>query len=173
MREHCCEAGDRTGGATMSELTLDHLRHAALLQHDEDAAWHFRYRSTVEIDELGRLETERSEIDAIFIDGRAISLHLLHKRDKWAAKSDDIGEQAPAEYGRAHLKEVLSGRVDVIDLHTLADDEERMRESAEQRLRLNLRRPGNAGLFGRATQAVYPLIRFIVVRPRRMHKLYA
>ena len=44
MREHGGEAGDRARGAAMGELALDHLRHAALLEHDQDAAGHLRRR---------------------------------------------------------------------------------------------------------------------------------
>ena len=37
MGEHGGEAGDGARGAAMGELALDHLRHAALLQHDQHA----------------------------------------------------------------------------------------------------------------------------------------
>src|ERR1041385_6936305 len=91
----------------MGQLPLDHLRHAPLLQHDQNASRHFRYWAAIEIDELGRLEAERAEIDAVFVDGRAVSLHLLDEGDQWAAEGDDIGEEAPAEHRCAHLEEIF------------------------------------------------------------------
>ena len=80
--EHGGKSGDRARGAAMGELTLDHLRHAALLQHDQHASGHFRQRSAVEIDQLRRLEPERAEIDAIFVDRGSVSLHLLDESDE-------------------------------------------------------------------------------------------
>ena len=50
------------------KLAFDHLRHRALLQHDQHASGHFGDWCAVEIDELGRSETKRAELDAIFID---------------------------------------------------------------------------------------------------------
>jgi hypothetical protein len=150
----------------MGELALDHLRHAPLLQHDENASRHFGYWAAIEINELGRLEAKRAEIDAIFIDRRAVSLHLLDECDQWAAKGDDIGEEAPAEHRRAHLEEIFGRGVDVVDLESVADDEERMRESTEQCLSVDVLRGGiakNAGPFGQAAQAVYPLEAFVLV----------
>ena len=35
VREHRRHAGDRAGGGAMGQLALDHLRHRALLQHDQ------------------------------------------------------------------------------------------------------------------------------------------
>src|SRR5262249_34754846 len=169
----------RTRRPAMGELALDHLCHAALLKHDESASGHFGHGPAVEVDEFGRLEAERAEIDAILIDGGAVSLHLLHKSNEWAAESDDVGELAPAKHSRAHLEEVLCGGVGVggvegVDLEPLADDEERMRKCTEQRLSLDLQRLGTAtkpGPFGRAAQEVYPLVAFIVVRPRYAQSL--
>ena len=60
MGEHGGEAGDRARGAAMGELTLDHLRHAALLQHDQHASRRLGHRAAVEIDELRRIEAVTS-----------------------------------------------------------------------------------------------------------------
>ena len=139
MREHGGETGDRARGAAMGELTLDHLRHAALLQHDQHAPGHLGERSAVEIDELRRLEAERAEIDAIFVDRGAVPLHLLDQRDQRAAEGDDVGESAAAQHAGAHLEEVFGGGVGVVDGKPLADDEQRMGQSAEQRIRQNRR----------------------------------
>src|SRR5262249_34953779 len=109
---------------------------------------------------------ERAEIDAILIDGGAVSLHLLHKSNEWAAESDDVNDLASAQHGRAHLEEVLCGGVDVVHLEPLADGVERVQHCTQPRLGLDLQRVGTAtkaGPFGRAAQAVYPLVGFIVV----------
>ena len=99
----------------------------------------------------GRLEAERAEVHAIFVDCGAVPLHLLDERDERAAEGDHIGEAAAAEHARAHLEEVLGGRVDVVDPEALTDDEERIRQRAEQRLgldRLRLGSPAQARSFG-------------------------
>ncbi len=115
MREHGGKSGDGARGAAMGELALDHLRHAALLEHDQHAARRIGQRSGVEIDELRRLEAERAEVDAIFVDGGAVPLHLLDESDERAAEGDDIGEDAAAQHARAHLEEVFGGGVGVVD----------------------------------------------------------
>src|SRR3990170_388994 len=161
VSEHSGEAGDRTGGAAMGELALDHLRHAPLLEHDQHAPGHFRDRPAVEIDELRRLEAEGAQIDAIFVDRGAVPLHLLHESDERTAEGDHIGERAAAEHARAHLEEIFRGGVRVFDSEPLADDEKRMGQRAEQRLglnRLGLTTAPQVGFFGRAAQAVYPLL---------------
>ena len=65
MREHGGKRGHRAGGAAMRELAFDHLRHAALLQHDQHLAGHLGDRPTIEIDEFRRLETDGAELDAV------------------------------------------------------------------------------------------------------------
>ena len=90
MGEHGGKSGHGARGAAMGELTLDHLRHAALLEHDQHAPGRIRQRSGVEIDELRRLEPERAEVDGIFVDGGAVPLHLLDERDERAAEGDDV-----------------------------------------------------------------------------------
>ena len=123
VREHGGEAGDGARGAAMGELALDHLRHAALLEHDQHASRHLGDRTAVEIDELRRLEAERAEIDAIFVDRGAVSLHLLDESDQRAAEGDDVGESAAAENAGAHLEEIFRCGVGVFDGKPLADDQ--------------------------------------------------
>src|SRR5262249_13770222 len=109
MREHCCKPRHRTRCPAMGKLALDHLCHAALLKQGARVRGFFGDWPAVEVEEFGRLEAERAEIDAILIDGSAVSLHLLHKSNEWAAESDDVGELAPAKHSRARLEEVLCG----------------------------------------------------------------
>ena len=118
--------GDRARGAAMGKLALDHLRHAALLEHDQDAAGYLRQRSAIEIDQLRRFETERAEVDGIFVDRGAVSLHLFDESDERAAEGDDVGEQALAQHARAHLEEIFGRGVGVVDPEAPADNEERM-----------------------------------------------
>ena len=151
MREHGGKSGDRARGATMGELPLDHLRHAALLEHDQHAPRGLRQRPGVKIDELRRIESVRAQVDTVFVDGGAVPLHLLDQRDERAAEGNDVAEVAPAKRARAHLEEVLSRGVGVVDPQALADDEERMGQSAEQSIRYNrrgLRLAAGARLFG-------------------------
>ena len=128
MREHGGETGHRAGGAAMGQLTLNHLRHAALLQHDEDASLRFWQWTAIEVDELRRVETKRAEIDAIFVDRGAVTLHLIDQGEQRTAESDDIGEGATAQHTRAHLKKVFSGGVDIVNLEPLPDHQQRMRK---------------------------------------------
>ena len=161
MREHGGEAGHRACRAAMGELALDHLRHAALLQHDHDAAGHLGDGSAIEIDQLRRIEAERAEIDAVFVDRGAVALHLLDQRDQRAAEGHHVDERATAQNPGAHLKEIFGCCVGVFDGMPLADDEQRMRQSAEQRVgldRLGWDDASQIGFFGRAAQAVYPLL---------------
>ena len=115
MGEHGGEAGDGARGAAMGELPLDHLRHAALLEHDQHAPGRLWQRPGVEIDELRRVEPVRAQVDAIFVDGGAVPLHLLDKRDERAAEGDDVAEVAFAKHARAHLEKVLGRGVGVVD----------------------------------------------------------
>ena len=115
----------------MGELTLDHLRHAALLQHDQHAARSLGQWSAVKVDELRHVEAVGAEIDAIFIDVRAVALDLPDERDERTAEGDDIAERMAAENRRAHLEEVFTGGVDIFDAETLADHEQRMRQGAQ------------------------------------------
>ena len=159
--EHGGEAGYRAGGAAMGKLALDHLRHAALLQHDHHAAGHFRDGPAVKIDQFRRVEAERAEIDAVLVDRGAVALHLLDQGDERAAEGDHVGERAAAQDARAHAEEIFRRNIGVYDGEPFADDEERVRQRAQQRLNLNRLGRGNAprvGLFGRAAQAVYPLL---------------
>ena len=128
MREHGGQARNGARGAAMGQLTLDHLRHAALLQHDEDTSLRLWQWTAIEVDELRRFETERAEIDAIFVDRGAVTLHLFDQSKQWTAESDDIGESAAAQHTRAHLKKVFSGGVDIVNLEPLPDHQERMRK---------------------------------------------
>ena len=160
MGEHRGESRDGARGAAMSELTLDHLRHAALLQHDEHASGRLGHGAAVEIDKLRRIETVGAEIDAIFIDVGFVTLHLLDEGDERAAEGDDVGELALAESRGAHLKEIFAGGVDVFDVQSLADHKQRMRQRAQQRFardRRRLDRTPRARFFGRGAQAMYPL----------------
>ena len=159
MGEHGGEAGHGARGAAMGELPLDHLRHAALLEHDQHAPGRICQRPGVEIDELRRVEPVRAQVDAIFVDGGAVPLHLLDKRYERAAEGDDVAEVAFAKHARAHLEKVLGRGVGVVDPKPLADDEKRMGQRAEQGIRYNrgwLGVAAGARLFGRAAQAVYP-----------------
>ena len=70
--------------------------------------------------------------------------------------------ETPAEHASAHLEEIFRCGVGVVDAEPLADNEERMGQSAEQRVGLDrrgLRMPARIRLFGRAAQAVYPCCR--------------
>ena len=107
----------------MRKLALDHLRHAALLQHDQHTPRHLGDRTAVEIDELRRLEPERAEIDAVFVDRGAVSLHLLDESDERAAEGDHVDEGAAAENAGAHLEEIFGCGVGVFDGKPLADDQ--------------------------------------------------
>src|SRR5262245_60795584 len=159
MGEHCGESRDRSGGAAMDELSLDHLRHAPLLQHDEYASGRLGHGAAVEIDKLWRIETVGAEVDPVFVDVGFVPLHLLDKGDERAAEGDDVGELALAENRGAHLEEIHGRGVGVVDMQTLADDKHRVRQCIQQRFARH-RRPLNwtprARLSGRGAQAMYP-----------------
>ena len=160
MGEHRCESRDGARRAAMGELTLDHLCHAPLLQHDQHASRRLRHRAAVKIDELRRIETVGAEIDAVFVDVGFVALHLLDERDERAAKGDDVGELTLAENRRAHLEEVFAGGVDVFDVQRLADQKHRMRQRTQQRVGRDQRRLNwtpRARFSGRGAQAMYPL----------------
>ena len=89
-------------------------------------------RPAVEIDELRRIEPERAEVDAIFVDGGPVPLHLLDERDERTAEGHDVGEVAPAEHAGAHLEEIFGGGVGVVDAQPLADNKQRMGQRTEQ-----------------------------------------
>ena len=133
MGEHRGESRDGARGAAMGQLTLDHLRHAPLLQHHQYAARCLGHRTAIEIDELRRIEAEGAEIDAILIDVCLVPLHLLDERDERAAERHHIGELAPAENRGAHLEEIFGCGVDVFDAKPIADQEQRMWKRIEQR----------------------------------------
>ena len=159
MSEHRGQSGDRARRAAVGELPLDHLRHAALLQHDHHAAGRVGQRPAIKIDELRRIEAEGAEIHAIFVDGGAVALHLLDEGDERAAEGDDFGERVAAQHARAHLEEILGRGVGIFEAKAVTDDEERMGQRAEQRFRLKGRRLGRTARalpFGRCAQAVYP-----------------
>src|SRR6185295_16684842 len=92
---------------------------------------------------------------AILVDRGAVSLHLLDEGDERTAEGDHVGQRAAAQHAGAHAEEIFRRDIGVDDGKSLADDEERVRQRAEQRLDLN--RLGR-WLFGRAAQAVYPLL---------------
>ncbi len=165
VSEHGGETGHRAGGAAMGELALDHLRHAALLEHDQHTPRHLRNRAAIKIDELRRLEAEGAQIDAVFVDRGAVPLHLLHESDEGTAEGDHVGERAAAQNARAHLEEIFRGGVGIFDGKPLADDKKRVGQRTEQRVgldRLALENAPQVGFFGRAAQAVYPLRRWLL-----------
>ena len=87
MREHGGETRNGARGAAMGQLTLDHLRHTALLQHDEDTSLRLWQWTAIEVDELRRVETKRAEIDAIFVDRGAVTLHLFDQSSSGLPKA--------------------------------------------------------------------------------------
>ena len=160
MGKHRGKSRDRARRAAMGELTLDHLRHAPLLQHDQHASRRLWHRAAVKIDELRRIETVRAEIDAVFVDVGFVALHLLDERDERTAEGDDVGELALAESRGAHLEEIFAGGVDVFDVQPLADQQHRMGQRAQQRLARHqrcLNWTPRARFSGRGAQAMYPL----------------
>ena len=86
----------------MRQLALDHLRHRALVQHEEHVARFFRQRAAVDVDELCAGEPRGRDLDPIFVDGRARGLHLLDKSQQWAAESNDVGNPTSRQCGRTH-----------------------------------------------------------------------
>ena len=89
----------------MRELALDHLRHAALLQHQDHVARLFRHWSAVNVDELGAGEARCRDLDAVLVDRRTRGLHLLDKRQQRAAEGDDVGHVAAPQRRCAHREE--------------------------------------------------------------------
>src|SRR5579885_36538 len=159
----------------MGELALDHLRHAALLEHDQDAARRVGQRPAVEIDELRRLEAERAELDAVFVDGGAAALHLLDEGNQRAAEGHHVGQVPLAENAGAHLEEIFRRGVGVVDPEAAPDRHKRMGQRGEESIGLDPRglgMPPSIRLFRRAAQAVYPCCRSLLSRPR-MHNFYA
>ena len=174
--EHGGEAGNGARRAAMGELPLDHLRHAALLQQHHHLPGRFWQRSAIEIDELRRLEPERAELHAVFVDCGAVALHLLDQRNQRAAECHDIGESMAAEHAGAHLKEVFGGGIGIFDGEALADHEQWMGQGAEHRLTGDCRRLGltaRATLFCRHIQNVYILAVLRDVAGQYLHKFYA
>src|SRR5262245_22358385 len=158
MGEHGGKTRDGTCRAAMGQLALDHVGHAALLDHDEHAPRQFGDRTAIKVDELRRVEAKPTQLDAVFVDARAVSLHLLDKSDQRTAEGDDFGERAPAQHADAHLKEIFSGDVGISDGELVADHQQRMRQCAEKR-DLDRRYLGDTArieFFVRAAQAVYP-----------------
>ena len=175
MREHGREPGHRARRAAMGELALDHLRHAALLEQDQHVTRRFGERPAVEIDELRAIEAERAEVDAVFVDMGVLPLHLLDEREEWAAEGDHLAERVAGEHGRAHLEEILGGVVGIGDAEIRADDQERMRQRAEQRFRWKSSAVGRAGAC--VCFLFVALKRYILAEPPRpgpvMHNYYA
>src|SRR5262245_30094739 len=90
--EHGGKTRDGPRRAAMGQLALDHLRHAALLDHDEYAPRQFGDWAAVKIDEPRRVEAKRAQLDAVFVDGRAVPLHLFDESDQRTAEGNDIRE---------------------------------------------------------------------------------
>ncbi len=60
----------------MGELTLDHLRHVALLDHEQDVAGALGKRPGVHVDELRHQEFRGMHFDAVLVDGRTATGEL-------------------------------------------------------------------------------------------------
>ena len=116
----------------MRQLPLDHLRHAALLQHQEHVARLFRQRSAVDIDELRAGEARRRDLDAVLVDRRTRGLHLLDEAEQRTAEGDDLRNAAAHQSPSAHRVERLRGGIREYDRLIVGDDEDRMRQRAQQ-----------------------------------------
>ena len=137
VRQHARHAGDGARRRAMRQLPLDHLRHRPLLQHQKHIARLFRQRTAVDIDELGAGKSRCRDLDAVFVDRRAGRLHLLDECEQRATESDDVGYVAARQRRGAHREEYFRGGVGENDGLVVADDENRMRQGAEQTLAIN------------------------------------
>ena len=124
----------------MGELALDHLRHGALLQHDDDEMRLLGHRPAVDVDELGRREPRARHVDAVLVDGRAGAAHLIDEGEQRTAEGDDVVERQALQDGNAGREERLGGGVGVDDAVLVRRDEDRMRQGGQQHVVLDRRR---------------------------------
>ena len=126
--EHGRHAGDGARRGAVRELALDHLRHGALLQHDDDEMRLVGHRPAVDVDELGRGELRARHVDAVLVDGRAGGAHLVDEGEQRAAEGDDVVEREALQDGDAGREERLGRGVGVDDAVLVGEDEDRMRQ---------------------------------------------
>ena len=79
-------AGDGARGGAMGELSLNHLRHVALLDHEQDVPSALGEWPGVDIDEFGHQEFRRMHFDAVLVDGRTAAADLIEQGEQWAAE---------------------------------------------------------------------------------------
>ena len=132
MRQDRRHAGDRARRAPVGELALDHLRHAALLQHDDDMALIFRERRRRRHRRALAGGIRQAEIEGIFVDGGVGLANLRDQRQQRAGEGDEIVDLAAPQPIFADAEEHLGGKVHIDDAITGPQNQDRMRQRVEQ-----------------------------------------
>ncbi len=94
-------------------------------------AGQFRHGCDVEVHDPLGAETRRGDIDAVFVERRALLAHLLHQREQRATKWHEAIEPDPRQHRRAGAEEILRIRVREHDLVVRIDHDDGMADGVE------------------------------------------
>jgi hypothetical protein len=134
VREHGGHAGHGAGGRAMRQLALDHVRHGALLQHQDDQAGMVGEGAAEHVDQPVRARARQADVDPVLVDGRARAPHLPHQRAERTGEGDDVGQRLALEHALAEGEEGLRRRVGVEHPVVVAEHQDRMRKRGQQQV---------------------------------------
>ena len=133
--QHCRHRGNRTGGAAVRKLTLDHGGHAALLHHDKNVIQILGEERGENIDRPIR-DFRRSEIDFVFIEGSARDPDLIRERRERIGVRQHRVQCTFFKQRFADAEKYLSGEIRKNNAIVAVDDENDVRKTLNKRLEI-------------------------------------
>ena len=122
MGQHRCHGGNRTGGAPVRELPLNHGSHASLLHHHKHMVLIFREQRSKNINRAMWF-IRGAKIDFIFVDCAARYPHLIRKGRQRIGKCQHGVQCTFFQQCFAYAEKHLSSKVRKNDAIFAIDDE--------------------------------------------------